>query len=111
MHLTCICDLLTVALHYEAPLDLFVVGSSTERSLLTFGASKIGLQIECLYDCHRAKSRTILKQGLLKPLPIPRRKWLDLSMDFIQDLPPCYRNGRTYRHGMVVVDRLTKVHF
>jgi transposase InsO family protein len=59
-------------------------------------------------SCHRAKSRTILKQGLLKSLPIPQRKWVDLSMDFIVDLPPCYRNGRTYRHGMIVVDRLTK---
>jgi hypothetical protein len=59
-------------------------------------------------SCHRAKSRTVLKQGLLKPLPIPQRKWLDLTMDFIQALPPCYRNGRTYRHALVVVDRLSK---
>jgi transposase InsO family protein len=59
-------------------------------------------------SCHRAKSRTVLKQGLLKPLPIPQRKWLDLTMDFIQALPPCYRNGRTYKHALVVVDRLSK---
>ena len=58
--------------------------------------------------CRRAKARSARKQGLLRPLPIPQHKWVDLSMDFIEDLPPCRRNNRTYRHTLVIVDRLTK---
>jgi len=58
--------------------------------------------------CHRAKARNVKKQGLLKPLPIPQYKWVDLSMDYIEELPPCRRHGRTYRHMLVIVDRLTK---
>jgi len=30
-------------------------------------------------------------------------------MDHLVDLPPCKRNGRIYRHVLVVVDRLTKM--
>ena len=30
-------------------------------------------------------------------------------MDYLVDLPPCKRNGKTYRHILVVVDRLTKM--
>jgi transposase InsO family protein len=59
-------------------------------------------------QCNRGKPRTTKKQGLLNPLPIPEHKWMDLSMDFITDLPPCTRRGRTYRHILVIVDRLTK---
>jgi hypothetical protein len=58
--------------------------------------------------CRRSKARNIQKQGLLKPLPIPNRKWLDISMDLAEDLPPSTINGRTYRHVLIVVDRLTK---
>jgi len=57
--------------------------------------------------CHRAKPRSTQKQGLLRPLPIPNRKWLDISIDYIEDLP-CRRNGRPYRNILVVVDRFTK---
>jgi len=58
--------------------------------------------------CNRGKPRNIKKQGLLNPLPVPQHKWVDLSMDFITNIPPCTRRGRTYRHLLVVVDRLTK---
>lgn len=44
------------------------------------------------------------RQGLLKPLPIPDRKWRELSMDFIEGLPES--NG--YSAILVIVDRLTK---
>jgi hypothetical protein len=59
-------------------------------------------------SCHRAKSRTILKQGLLKSLPILQHKWVDLTINFIVNLPPYYQNSRTYCHSMIVVDQLTK---
>jgi hypothetical protein len=59
-------------------------------------------------NCCRAKARNTQKQGLFKPLPIPQHKWEDISMDYIEDLPPCKRHGSTYKHNLVIVDRLTK---
>lgn len=44
------------------------------------------------------------RQGLLKPLPIPDRKWRELSLDFIEG-PPDSNGCSTI---LVVVDRLTK---
>jgi hypothetical protein len=58
--------------------------------------------------CARSRARNTQKQGLLRPLPIPERKWLDISMDLAEDLPPCTLNNRTYRHVLIVVGRLTK---
>jgi len=59
-------------------------------------------------SCHRAKAKSIKKQGLLQPLPVPQHRWMDITMDFIVDLPVCTRRGRQHRHLMVVVDRLSK---
>jgi len=47
--------------------------------------------------------------GLLYPLPVPSRKWSDISMDFIGPLPMT-RSG--HDAALVVVDRLSKMtHF
>ena len=56
----------------------------------------------------RTKAYNTKKQGLLNPLPIPSRKWMDLSLDFVVELPECHRQNRIFRHILVVVDRLTK---
>lgn len=45
-----------------------------------------------------------MKQGLLRPLPVPGRTWQELSMDFITKLPES--NGCT--NMMVITDRLGK---
>lgn len=58
--------------------------------------------------CRMAKAYNTQKQGLLAPLPIPERKWIDLSMDFVVDLPKYRRRNRIYENVLVVVDRLTK---
>jgi hypothetical protein len=58
--------------------------------------------------CQISKSEHVSYPGLLQPLPIPTRKWADVSMDFIQGLP----KSRGKEVILVVVDRLTKyAHF
>ncbi|KAF9700524.1 hypothetical protein EKO04_001724 [Ascochyta lentis] len=54
--------------------------------------------------CGRTKPWRELKQGLLKPLPLPDRIWKEISMDFITDLPESEGNCNL----MVVTDRLSK---
>ena len=44
------------------------------------------------------------KHRLLKPLPVPERKWRDISLDFIENLPVA--DG--YKHILVITDRLTR---
>ena len=58
--------------------------------------------------CRRTKAYNTKKQGLLNPLLIPQRKWMDLSLNFVVNLPQCRRQNRTFQHILVVMDRLTK---
>ncbi len=59
--------------------------------------------------CQRNKASHQKAAGLLQPLPIPRYKWTDISMDFITQLP-LTKSG--YDAILVVVDRCTKMcHF
>jgi hypothetical protein len=60
------------------------------------------------YVCSQSKSYREGKQGLLKPLPIPDTYWTSISINFITPLPKSKVCGRTYRHLMVVVNRLSK---
>ncbi|GKE07481.1 ty3-gypsy retrotransposon protein [Tanacetum coccineum] len=58
--------------------------------------------------CQRNKSDLAASPGYLQPLPIPTKVWHDISMDFIEALPPS--QGKTIM--FVVVDRLSKyAHF
>jgi transposase InsO family protein len=60
-------------------------------------------------ECHRAKPSRLRYQGALKPLPVPERRWADISMDFVEGLPPSpNENGKLCTTLIVVVDRLSK---
>ena len=69
----------------------------------------IKLWIQECSACQRNKSSNERPAGLLQPLPVPARRWSDVSLDFITHLPKT-RSG--YTAILVVVDRLSKlVHF
>lgn len=54
--------------------------------------------------CVRNKSSNQPSSGLLHPLPIPRRPWSHLALDFVTGLPPS--DGKTVI--LTVVDRFSK---
>ena len=54
--------------------------------------------------CGRNKAWRDIRQGFLKPLPVPNRIWSEISIDFIIDLPES--NGCT--NMVVITDRLGK---
>jgi hypothetical protein len=63
---------------------------------------------EC-HICQRVKASHLRISGTLQPLPIPFRKWEEISMDFIVGLP---NTSQRYDSIWVIVDRLTKTaHF
>ena len=57
------------------------------------------------HTCSRAKSSRFQYQGLLKPLPVPERRWKDISIDFVTGLPECEGLNAI----LLVIDRLTKM--
>ena len=58
--------------------------------------------------CSRFKTLRHCPYEFLQPLPVPRRLWSSVSMDFITDLPP----SNSFDSIFVVVDRFTKMaHF
>jgi RNase H-like domain found in reverse transcriptase/Reverse transcriptase (RNA-dependent DNA polymerase)/Integrase zinc binding domain len=60
--------------------------------------------------CQRTKSKRHRPYGELLPLPIPNKKFEEITMDFITDLPPSKdSSGNVCDSLFVVVDRLTKM--
>jgi transposase InsO family protein len=55
--------------------------------------------------CQQAKSMNQTAHALLQPLPIPEKKFNDISMDFITKLPKTLAGNDSI---LVIVDRLTK---
>lgn len=55
--------------------------------------------------CQRSKIARHKPNGLLKPLPLAKRPWGAVTLDFVTDLPV----AQSYDSIMVVVDRFTKM--
>ena len=54
--------------------------------------------------CKQAKASRDAYNGLLQPLPIPERPWVDLTIDFVVGLP----KSQGYDSVLMVVDWLSK---
>lgn len=59
--------------------------------------------------CQRCKPQRHRPYGELQSLPQPSGPWQDITMDFITDLPPSKKRGKTYNCILVIVDRYTKM--
>ena len=74
---------------------------------------RMRLEVEqYLRNCHvckRAKASRDAYNGLLQPLPVPERPWVDLTMDFVVGLSKSQGHGaKPYDAILMVVDRLSK---
>jgi hypothetical protein len=48
--------------------------------------------------CRRSKAYKTSKQELLTSLSISQRKWLDISLDFVTELPECRRRNQVFEN-------------
>ena len=64
--------------------------------------------IKVCIHCKRIKTYKKEKQKLFKSLPISKRYFQDIAIDFITSLSICVRHGRRYQHVMTVMNRLFK---
>ncbi|KAK3557047.1 hypothetical protein QTP70_024250, partial [Hemibagrus guttatus] len=94
---------------HEAPSSGHpVIHRSTQLTRRRFWWPSLGLDVEeyvrACPTCEQARTSRHLPEGLLEPLPIPRRPWSHLSVDFSTDLP----DSGGFTTVMVVVDRFSK---
>ena len=61
------------------------------------------------HSCARSKHPRQAYQGWLRSLPVPTRRWTDVSLDYTTPTNPSTHLGVTYKHILVFVDRLTKL--
>lgn len=59
-------------------------------------------QVQFCLICQKAKPETVQYPGLLSPLPVPKKAWDTISMDFISGLPP----SSQYNCILVVIDHI-----
>jgi len=72
-------------------------------------ARDVARYIRNCHTCLRSKHSRQNYQGWLRSLPVPERRWMDISMDYITPPNPSLYQGITYKHVLVFVDRLTKM--
>lgn len=58
--------------------------------------------------CRRAKAVRDAYNGLLQLLPVPKKPWVNVTMDFVIGLPKYYTYGQIYDAIFMVIDRLLK---
>ena len=99
---------------HGTPIAGHVGSERTRRAVMTqFWWPRIEVEVnqyvsECM-TCQRNKASNQKVGGLYQPLPIPKQKWLSISMDLIVQLP---KTSKGYDAIFVVVDGLTKMaHF
>ena len=68
--------------------------------------SDIAAYVQRCQVCQVVKDQNQRHQGLLKPLPVPRGPWEEISMDFIVELPA---TSKKHTLLIVFVDRFTKM--
>jgi hypothetical protein len=66
--------------------------------------SYIKQRVQSCLICKKAKPERINYPGLLSPLPVPRKAWETVTMDFISGLP----SSEAFDCLMVVIDKFTK---
>ncbi|KAJ3679581.1 hypothetical protein LUZ60_017592 [Juncus effusus] len=70
---------------------------------------EIAQYIEKCLVCQQVKAERKKKAGLLQPLPVPKGKWQEITMDFVTGFPATLNKNNAI---WVIVDRLTKAaHF
>lgn len=76
------------------------------RRLFAWKGLKIMVKefVQQCQTCQKAKTERISPAGLLQPLPIPKRAWAVISLDFIEGLP----TSGGYNVILVVVDKFSK---
>ena len=92
------------------------VNATCRMIKLDFYWPNMDADIKCwIQEClayQRNKSSHDKPADLLQPLPIPTRRWSDVSMDFMTHLPKTRSGNTATAATMVVVERLSKlVHF
>lgn len=100
--------------HHDSVIYGHLGINKTEKSVATFFFwpklhQDVLAYVRSCPTCQRTKANNRKPMGLLRPLPIPERRWDDISMDLIVYLPP---TARGFDAVFTVVDRLSKrVHF
>jgi hypothetical protein len=70
---------------------------------------EIAQYVERCLVCQQVKAERRKKPGLLQPLPVPKGKWQEITMDFVTGFPATLNKNNAI---WVIVDRLTKAaHF
>ncbi|KAJ3679415.1 hypothetical protein LUZ60_017426 [Juncus effusus] len=70
---------------------------------------EIAQYVEKCFVCQQVKAEWKKKVGLLQPLPVPKGKWQEITMDFVTGFPATLSKNNAI---WVIVDRLTKAtHF
>ena len=64
--------------------------------------------VQNCHVCKRAKTARDIYNGLLQPLPVPERLWVNVTMDFVTGLPKCHAYGQIFNAISMVINRLSK---